>query len=296
MSYNPISRWSSPTELTPVVEQDGSPLPTAIWTNMTPEQLETYVLHLRVLEITRTLQVPDSILAAKRGRRAASPDPEYDAAGRRTNTRRQRRRQALESERHESIEGIVARLPAYRAPSDYRRPRRFDDRLTIPATEFPGVNFIGQILGPRGRSLKDLQERCGATIVLRGRGSTKQGRGSMMRRAGTKDFEDDGDNRPLHAVICADSVQKVQEARRLLQDVVNNAISSPEEQNERKRQQLRDLAIVNGTFRDDEARLRIDAPTSSGSAASTRIGQLTDSANDRLEEEYEMLMKDIRGT
>jgi hypothetical protein len=81
---------------------------------------------------------------------------------------------------------------------------------------------------------------------------------------------------------------------RLVQDVVNNAISSPEEQNERKREQLRDLAIINGTFRDDEARQPIDvAPASSGNAE-TRIGQLTDSTNDKWEEEYGMLMEDIR--
>jgi splicing factor 1 len=296
MSYSRISRWSSPTELTPIFDQDGTPLPTEIQARMTQEQLEIYVLHLRTLEITNILRPLDSLLVekgeAKRPRRAASPDPEYDAAGRRTNTRPQRRRQALEAERHDCIEGILAKLPAYRAPSDYRRPRRFSDRLFIPNTSFPSINFIGQILGPRGRSLKDLQERCGATIVLRGRGSVKEGRGNI-RRPGTKDFEDHS-GQPLHAVICADSKYKVQVGMRLVQDVVNNAISSPEEQNERKREQLRDLAIINGTFRDDEARQPIDvAPASSGNAE-TRIGQLTDSTNDKWEEEYGMLMEDIR--
>jgi splicing factor 1 len=222
---------------------------------MTQEQLEIYVWHLRTLEITSVLRLPDSTLArrgeVRQSRRIAPPDLEYDAAGRRTNTRIQRRRHALMAERHTCVEGIVASVPDYRTPSDYRRPTRFVDRLFIPNTEHPGVNVIGQILGPRGQSLKELQQRCAATISLRGRGSVKQGRGNV-RRGGSVHSEDDS-GQPLHALISADSRYKVQEAVRLLQQVVDDAISSPEEQNDRKNKQLRDLAIMNGTFRDDEA-------------------------------------------
>ncbi|KAI9172305.1 Arylamine N-acetyltransferase 2 [Paramyrothecium foliicola] len=303
MPSNRISRWSLPTELTHVLDKDGNHLPTAIRANITQEQLEVYVLHFRTLEITGMLQLPDASFMeqakAKRSRRAASPDPEYDAAGRRTNTRLQRRRHALEAERHACIESIVTIMPAYCMPKDYRRPTRFIDRVFIPSTDFPSINFIGQILGPRGHSLKELQERCGASIVLRGRGSVKQGRDDF-RRASAKDFKDNNDQ-PLHAVISADSKYKVQEARRLVQQVIDNAISSPEEQNDRKRKQLRELAIMNGTFRDDESRQLIDASIRGGTAicdtqmtTDTRIGQQAGPADNRFEEEYRMLMEDIQ--
>ncbi|CAH0052229.1 unnamed protein product [Clonostachys solani] len=303
MPYSRTSRWSSPTELTHILDQDGTPLPTAIWAKMTQEQLEIYVWHLRTLEITKMLRLPESTLPGRgevrQSRRAASPDPEYDAAGRRTNTRSQRRRHALVAERHACVEGIVAAVPAYRTPTDYRRPTQFVDRLFIPSTEYPGVNFIGQILGPRGQSLKELQQRCAANISLRGRGSVKQGRANV-RRGGPVRSEDDS-GQPLHALISADSRYKVQEARRLVQQVVDDAISSPEEQNDRKKKQLRDLAIMNGTFRDDEGHQHTDASgrweraiCDTQMMADARTDQQTGPANDRFEEEYRMLMEDIR--
>ncbi|CAH0022098.1 unnamed protein product [Clonostachys rhizophaga] len=216
---------------------------------MTQEQLEIYVWHLRTLEITSLLRLPDSTLArrgeARQSRRIASPDPEYDATGRRTNTRVQHRRHALMAERHTCIEGIIAAVSGYHTPSDYRRLTRFVDRLFIPNTEHPGVNF-----------------RCAATISLRGRGSVKKGRGNVRRRGSAHSEDDSG--QPLHALISADSRYKVQEAIRLLQQVVGNAISSPEEQNDHKNKQLRDLAIINGTFRDDEARQRTNSSTRDG--------------------------------
>ncbi|KLU80957.1 hypothetical protein MAPG_00053 [Magnaporthiopsis poae ATCC 64411] len=43
-------------------------------------------------------------------------------------------------------------------------------------------------------------------------------------------------------------------ARELLGAVIEAAITTPEWDNERKRNQLRDLAMLNGTFRDDERR------------------------------------------
>ncbi|CAI6069038.1 unnamed protein product [Clonostachys chloroleuca] len=229
---------------------------------MEQEQLEIYVWHIRTLEITSVLRLSDSTLARRgevRQSRIASPDPEYHAAGRRTNTRVQRRRHALMAERHTCIEDLVAAVPAYSTPSDHRRPTRFLDPLLILNTEHPGVNFVGQILGPRRQSLKKLQQRYAATTSLRGRGSVKQGRGNVRRRGSVHSEDDSG--QPLHALISADSRCKVQEAIRILQQVVDNVISSPEEQNDRKNKQLRDLAMMNVTFRDDEARQRIKSST-----------------------------------
>ena len=41
------------------------------------------------------------------------------------------------------------------------------------------MNFIGQLLGPRGRSLAAMNADSGAVISIRGKGSVKEGRGRM---------------------------------------------------------------------------------------------------------------------
>ncbi|KAI0517560.1 hypothetical protein F5B22DRAFT_109755 [Xylaria bambusicola] len=77
-------------------------LPTAITVAMTSEQIEAYILHVRIEEITQKL-LNDDIIPANQDRRSLSPDSRYDAVGRRINTRHQRHRQRLEDERHSLI-------------------------------------------------------------------------------------------------------------------------------------------------------------------------------------------------
>ena len=43
--------------------------------------------------------------------------------------------------------------------------------------KYPGVNFIGLIIGPRGNTLKKLEKDTGAKIMIRGKGAAKEGKG-----------------------------------------------------------------------------------------------------------------------
>ncbi|KKK13536.1 branchpoint-bridging protein, partial [Aspergillus ochraceoroseus] len=56
----------------------------------------------------------------------------------------------------------------------------------------------------------------------------------------------------LHCLIMADTEEKVNKAKKLVHNVIETAASIPEGQNELKRNQLRELAALNGTLRDDE--------------------------------------------
>jgi hypothetical protein len=40
------------------------------------------------------------------------------------------------------------------------RPRKFSSKIYIPINEYPGYNFIGLIIGPRGNTQKRMQVRC----------------------------------------------------------------------------------------------------------------------------------------
>lgn len=43
------------------------------------------------------------------------------------------------------------------------------DKLYIPVDKFPGYNFIGRILGPRGMTVKQLEQETGCKITVKGR-------------------------------------------------------------------------------------------------------------------------------
>ncbi|RYP40934.1 hypothetical protein DL767_001415 [Monosporascus sp. MG133] len=234
-----------------------SNLTSAITAPMTSEQIDAYVMQVRIEEITQKLRF-DHVVPANLDRRSPSPPPRYDAWGKRVNTRYRRCRERLEDERHSLVRLAAHAIPNYRAPQGYiRGPRRLiTDRVYIPAKDFPEVNFIGQLLGPRGRSIADMNARSGATVAIRGKGSVKEGRGRV--RDGPAHIDTNDQEGPLHCLITADTQDKVDKAKALVQAVIETAVTTPEPKNERKRQQLRDLAIANGTFRDDEGRYGID--------------------------------------
>ncbi|KAK0649003.1 hypothetical protein B0T16DRAFT_436094 [Cercophora newfieldiana] len=243
------SRWGPPTNSTELT------LPTAITAPMTAEQIEAYTMHFRIQEITHKLQTNTTLsspAAQSNHPRSPSPAPEYDPSGRRTNTRPQRHRLRLERERHQLIQKAAQLIPHYQAPTGYHTANRgrapfsfqLQEKVYIPTRDFPSTNFLGQLLGPRGRSLAELSARSGASIVIRGRGSVKEGRGRYYRGRDAQE--------PLHCLITASTRLEVVEAKRLVEEVIENAILAPEAENERKRGQLRELAVLNGTFRDDE--------------------------------------------
>ncbi|KAK9471595.1 uncharacterized protein V1510DRAFT_419736 [Dipodascopsis tothii] len=212
--------------------------------SMTPEQVEAYVLTLRIEEISQKLRIGDII--PKDSERSPSPPPQYDANGKRINTREFRYRKKLEDERHRLVEKATKTIPDYKPPVDYRRPLKTQEKVFVPVNEHPEINFIGQLIGPRGNTLKKMETESGARIAIRGKGSVKEGKG-RSDAAYTSSLEED-----LHCLVIADTEEKVQKAIDLINKVIKAAASIPEGQNELKRNQLRELAALNGTLRDDE--------------------------------------------
>jgi splicing factor 1 len=217
-------------------------LPTALTSPMTIEQLDAYATDLRVKEITESLQVhaaPPSHRA-----RSPSPAPTYDNMGRRTNTRGARYKKKLEDERHTLVEKAIKLIPEYKPPVDYKRQVKLQEKIYIPVNDYPEINFIGLILGPRGKDLKVIEEKTGARIFIRGRGSVKEGKVDRHH-----EHEED-----LHCLMMADSEAKVAAGVAEIQAIIETAATTPEKQNPRKQDQLRAIAVANGTFRDDENR------------------------------------------
>ncbi|KAI2638866.1 hypothetical protein GGS26DRAFT_587637 [Hypomontagnella submonticulosa] len=79
-----------------------------------------------------------------------------------------------------------------------------------------------------------------------------------------------GSYEPLHCLVTADTQYSVDRAKESIQEVIETTITTPERANDRKRQQLRDLAVANGTFCDDEG-LHGRTNTNSNSLATASI-------------------------
>ncbi|CAN8324455.1 unnamed protein product [Cochlearia groenlandica] len=207
---------------------------------------EIQVLNIRLLEINRLLQsglpLDNDDDTLSRGRqRSPSPDPIYDNMGVRVNTREYRAKEKLIRERQEIISKIINKNPAFKPPADYRPPK-LQKKLYIPEKQFPGYSFIGLIIGPRGNTQKRMQRETGAKIVIRGKGSAKEGRMQQKKY-------DPAENEDLHVLIEADTQEAVEAAAGMVEKLLQPV---DEVLNEHKRQQLRELATLNGTVRDEE--------------------------------------------
>ncbi|KAG8390240.1 hypothetical protein BUALT_Bualt01G0063200 [Buddleja alternifolia] len=205
---------------------------------------EIQALNSRLLEISRKLQSGMLLDDRPEGARSPSPEPIYDNMGVRINTREYRAREKLNRERQEIISQIIKKNPAFKPPADYRPPK-LQKKLYIPMKEYPGYNFIGLIIGPRGNTQKRMERETGAKIVIRGKGSVKEGRLQQKR-----DLKPDlGENEDLHVLVEADTQDALEAAAGMVEKLLQPV---DEVLNEHKRQQLRELAALNGTIRDEE--------------------------------------------
>lgn len=167
--------------------------------------------------------------------RPPSPLPIYDRDGNRTNTREIRMKAAMTNEQQKLIEHMIATVPGYVAPTEFRAQKRVR-RLLIPQDEFPEYNFMGLIIGPRGVNHKRLESESGAQISIRGKGTQKEGKRSDHQT-------DEEANMPQHVHIAADTDEKLQKAVSLIEPLLDPSHPIHEEF---KKKGLEQLAMVNG--------------------------------------------------
>lgn len=124
---------------------------------------------------------------------------------------------------------------------------RVSDKVLIPQEDHPDINFVGLLIGPRGNTLKAMEKDTGAKIIIRGKGSVKEG------KVGRKDGQPlPGEDEPLHAFITAATADCVKKAVERINDVIKQGIEVPEGHNDLRRMQLRELAQLNGTLREND--------------------------------------------
>ncbi|KAG0475579.1 hypothetical protein HPP92_015265 [Vanilla planifolia] len=119
-------------------------------------------------------------------------------------------------------------------------------RVDIPVEKYPNYNFVGRLLGPRGNSLKRVEASTGCRVLIRGRGSIKDpSREDMMR--GKPGYEHLND--PLHILVDAELPVEIIDSRLMqARDILEELLKPVDESEDLlKKQQLRELALLNGT-------------------------------------------------
>lgn len=154
----------------------------------------------------------------------------YNSDGyRNDNNRNQiRARDSLFVERKNIINSIDSIYPSFRVPgatriSYVKCKRKF-------YINNPGL--IGFILGPRGVSLKQMENELGVHVSIRGKGSNPNPKA-----------ESNQDQDQLHALIESDTESKIDECIKRLEQLL---VPLPDSENERKKQQLSELARLRG--------------------------------------------------
>ncbi|RLN84984.1 hypothetical protein BBJ28_00003105 [Nothophytophthora sp. Chile5] len=247
------SRWGDPVEPTGPEANGEKPRKKSRWAPassatatvanlLSQKQQQTIVLRAQLDSISQKMKTvtADAARLEKDPNRSPSPPPQYDSNGKRTNTREVRMKAALEKRRRETIDQLVKVNPLFRPPADYMR-QKLHRKIYIPIKDFPSYNFIGLIIGPRGNTQKRMERETNCKIAIRGKGSVKEG------SKGKKVNADENDD--LHVLITGEREDDIDRAAKEVQSLL---VPVDDTKNSHKQKQLRELALINGTLRDDD--------------------------------------------
>ncbi|KAI9552520.1 hypothetical protein GHT06_022886 [Daphnia sinensis] len=128
------------------------------------------------------------------------------------------------------------------------------EKVYVPVKEFPDFNFVGRILGPRGMTAKQLEQETGCKIMVRGRGSMRDKKKEEQNR-GKPNWEHLNDE--LHVLITVEDTENRAKVKlqRAVDEIRKLLVPAADGEDELKKRQLMELAIINGTYRDPSAKL-----------------------------------------
>ncbi|XP_028170696.1 protein held out wings isoform X5 [Ostrinia nubilalis] len=127
------------------------------------------------------------------------------------------------------------------------------EKVYVPVKEHPDFNFVGRILGPRGMTAKQLEQETGCKIMVRGKGSMRDKKKEDANR-GKPNWEHLADD--LHVLLTVEDTEnraKIKLAR-AVDEVKRLLVPQADGEDELKKRQLMELAIINGTYRDSSAK------------------------------------------
>ncbi|XP_074033497.1 protein held out wings isoform X3 [Leptinotarsa decemlineata] len=127
------------------------------------------------------------------------------------------------------------------------------EKVYVPVKEHPDFNFVGRILGPRGMTAKQLEQETGCKIMVRGKGSMRDKKKEDQNR-GKPNWEHLSDE--LHVLLTVEDTENRAQVKlqRAVDEVKKLLVPQADGEDELKKRQLMELAIINGTYRDSTSK------------------------------------------
>ncbi|XP_044757561.1 protein held out wings isoform X3 [Coccinella septempunctata] len=138
-------------------------------------------------------------------------------------------------------------------PEPEGQPTTLTEKVYVPVKEHPDFNFVGRILGPRGMTAKQLEQETGCKIMVRGKGSMRDKKKEDQNR-GKPNWEHLSDE--LHVLLTVEDTENRAHIKleRAVEEVKKLLVPQAEGEDELKKRQLMELAIINGTYRDSSTK------------------------------------------
>ncbi|NWY38690.1 KHDR2 protein, partial [Sylvia atricapilla] len=123
---------------------------------------------------------------------------------------------------------------------------KLSERVLIPVKQYPKFNFVGKLLGPRGNSLKRLQEETGAKMSILGKGSMRdKAKEEELRKSGEAKYAHLSDELHVLIEVFAPPGEAYSRMSHALEEIKKFLV--PDYNDEIRQEQLRELSYLNGS-------------------------------------------------
>ncbi|XP_059528337.1 KH domain-containing, RNA-binding, signal transduction-associated protein 3 isoform X2 [Myotis daubentonii] len=142
---------------------------------------------------------------------------------------------------------------------------KLGQKVLIPVKQFPKFNFVGKLLGPRGNSLKRLQEETLTKMSILGKGSMRdKAKEEELRKSGEAKYFHLHDDLHVLIEVFAPPAEAYARMGHALEEIKKFLI--PDYNDEIRQAQLQELTYLNGGSES------ADAPAARGKSASRTRG------------------------
>lgn len=120
---------------------------------------------------------------------------------------------------------------------------KLNEKVIVPVKEYPKFNFVGKLLGPRGNTLKRLQQQTQTRMSVLGKGSTRdKAKEEELRSSDDPKYEHLKE--PLHVLIEVEAPKSEAHARLAAALAEIKKYMVPEN-DEIRQEQMREMALLN---------------------------------------------------
>ncbi|XP_034407139.1 KH domain-containing, RNA-binding, signal transduction-associated protein 2 [Cyclopterus lumpus] len=123
---------------------------------------------------------------------------------------------------------------------------KLSERVLIPIQQYPKFNFVGKLLGPRGNSMKRLQEETGVKMSILGKGSMRdKGKEEELRKSGEAKHAHLSNDLHVLIEVFAPPGEAYSRMSHALEEIKKFLV--PDYNDEIRQEQLRELSLLNGS-------------------------------------------------